>query len=74
MPNKQQEFYSQLRQETETKVQTHNEFAAQIKTLETRTRDAITALKADQKFLAKQIKANNKMLASQDIEPVKFDG
>lgn len=30
MPSKQQEFYAQLRQETEIKVQTYHEFEEQI--------------------------------------------
>ena len=58
----QQEFYDQLRGETETKVASYQSFAKQLK----ETKDTM-------KFLAKQIEANNQMLTLQGLEPVKFE-
>ncbi len=60
MPN--EEFYKELRQETETKVDAYKGFAKQLQ----ETKDAM-------KFLAKQIGANNQMLNMQELEPVKFE-
>ena len=58
----QQEFYNQLRGETETKVASYQTFAKQLQ----EARDTM-------KFLAKQIEANNQMLTLQGLEPVKFE-
>lgn len=73
MPNKQEEFYAEIRQETETKVATYTEFKAQIAQLKFKTDKAIEAYKNDMKFLAKQIEANNQMLQLQGLDVVKFD-
>lgn len=73
MPNKQEEFYAQIKQETEAKVQTYREFMKQIEQLKSHTDKSINALKTDMKFLAKQIEANNQMLHLQGLEPVKFE-
>ena len=73
MPSKQQEFYAQLRQETEAKVQTHKDFQEQIDRLTKTMKQSIDALKTDMKFIAKQIDANNQMLNMQGSEPVKFE-
>ncbi|MDD4876428.1 MAG: hypothetical protein PHQ86_04770 [Dehalococcoidales bacterium] len=73
MPIKQQEFYAQLRQETEQKIQTYSEFQEQIDKTKKHADDAITALKTDMKFLAKQIEANNQMLQLQGLDTVKFE-
>ncbi len=62
MSEKQQEFYTQLRQETEVKVASYKDFEKQMQ----EAKDAM-------KFLAKQIEANNQMLQLQGLEPVKFD-
>ena len=72
MPSKQQEFYTQLRQETEGKVSTHQEFAKQIEVIKTTSAQRIKDLKDDMKFLAKQIAENNKKLKLQGQEVVKF--
>lgn len=60
MPN--DEFYAQLKEETETKVKAYKEFAKQMQ-------DAKDAMK----FLAKQIEANNQMLQLQGLDAVKFE-
>ena len=73
MPNKQQEFYAQVRQETEAKVQTYRDFQEQIDRLNKVTKQSVEALKSDMKFLSKQIDANNQMLNMQGVEPVKFE-
>ena len=73
MPSKQQEFYNTLRQETETRVQTYQEFQKQIDGIKLNSKQRIKDLQADMKFIAKQIEANNKMLAEQGQEIVKFD-
>ncbi len=65
MPSKQQEFYSQLRQETENKVLTYQEFAKQIESIKASSAQRIKDLKADMKFLAKQIDESNKKLKEQ---------
>ncbi len=62
MQTKQEEFYTQLRQVTETNVQAYTEFALQEK-----------KIKEAMKFIAKQIEANNQMLTLQGLEPVKFE-
>ncbi len=72
MASKQQEFYTQLKQETEGKVLTHQEFAKQIESLKASAAERIKALKVDMKFLAKQIAENNKKLQKQGQETVKF--
>ena len=73
MPNKQQEFYAQLKQETEAKVVVYKDFQDQIDRLNKATKQSVEALKTDMKFLSKQIDANNQMLNIQGVEPVKFD-
>jgi len=60
MPN--DEFFIQLRQETEDKVKAYKDFAKQMQ-------DAKDAMK----FLAKQIEANNQMLQLQGLDVVKFE-
>ena len=72
MPSKQQEFYTQLKQETEGKVNTHQEFAKQIEVIKASSAQRIKDLKADMKFLAKQIVENNKKLVAEGQEAVKF--
>ena len=73
MPSKQQEFYSQLKQETEARVQTHADFQKQIESIKTYSALKIKDIKADMKFIAKQIDENNKKLAEQGQEMVKFE-
>jgi len=73
MPNKQEEFYVGIRQETEQKIQTYQEFQKQIDLLKKHTKNSVDALKADMKFIAKQIEANNQMLQLQGLDVVKFD-
>ncbi|GAH33752.1 unnamed protein product [marine sediment metagenome] len=73
MPSKQQEFYAQLRQETEFKVGMYKDFQTQIESLKARTQESIKTLQIDMKFIAKQIESNNQMLNMQGVEPVKFD-
>jgi hypothetical protein len=72
MPSEQQEFYTQLRTETEARVQTYQEFQKQIDTIKSTSAQRIKDLKDDMKFIAKQIDENNKLLASQGQEVVKF--
>lgn len=73
MPSKQQEFYDQLRQETETKVQTYREFQEQVEQIKASSAKKIDALKVDMKFISRQIESNNQMLGIQGLETVKFD-
>ena len=60
MPN--EEFYNELRKETEGKIKAYKQFSE----------DAEEAKKS-MKFLAKQIEANNQMLQLQGLDIVKFD-
>jgi len=60
MPN--DEFYAQLKQETEGKIKAYKQFSE----------DAEEAKKS-MKFLAKQIEANNQMLQLQGLDIVKFE-
>ena len=73
MPSKQEEFYAQLRQETEAKVQTYQDFKEQIKQVKAITQETIRTLQVDMKFIAKQIDSINQMLNIQGLEPVRFD-
>lgn len=73
MPNKKEEFYAQIRQETESKVIVYKDFQEQIDRLNKATKQSLESLKTDMKFVAKQIEANNQMLNLQGLEPVKFD-
>ncbi len=72
MPSKQQEFYNQLRQETETRVQTYPEFHKQIHDIKLSSKKRIKDLLDDMKFIRKQIDTNNKLLKEQGQEIVKF--
>ena len=73
MPSKQQEFYQQLKQEAESKVNTYQEFAKQIDSIKTSSADRIKALKNDMKFLTKQIDETNKKLRAQGQEIINFN-
>lgn len=57
-----QEFFQQLRAETEVKVKAYKE-----------AQEGIATLKNMMKLYAKAIEANNQMLALQKLEPVKFE-
>jgi hypothetical protein len=69
----QQEFYNQLRQETESKVQTYKDFQTQIEKIKADTKERIEKLKADIKVIAKQIEVNNNILKDRGQEIVKFE-
>lgn len=73
MINKQEEFYNQIRLETEVKIKTYKEFQEQISRLKALTEDSISKLKTDMKFIVKQIESNNQMLSIQGFDPVEFD-
>ncbi len=74
MPSKQQEFYTQLRQETEARVQTYLEFQKQIESIKDNAKQRIKDLQNDMKFIRKQIEANNELLKAQGQEIVNFGG
>jgi capsule polysaccharide export protein KpsE/RkpR len=69
---KQSDFYTQLKQETETKVVTYKDFSQQILSLNQSTAQKINTLKADMKFISKQIADNNKKLKAQGQPTVEF--
>ena len=72
MPSKQQEFYNQLKAETEAKAKTYAEFAEQITRIKADSKERIKKLQFDMKFIAKQIETNNALLKKQGQEIVNF--
>lgn len=73
MTSKQQgEFYTELKQETETKVKRYQDFGKQIDRIKDTSARDIAKLKDDMKFIARQIKANNTQLKTQGQDIVEF--
>ena len=72
MSTKQSEFYTELKQETEKKIQTYKDFQCQIVSIQTSSKQKIKALQADMKAIAKQVTSNNKILKERGQEAVSF--
>ena len=72
MPNEQQDFYTQLKEETERKVQIHQEFQNRIDDIKSISATQIKNLQIDMKAIAKQIKSNNQLLKERGQEIVRF--
>lgn len=68
----QKDTYARVKLETESDVQTYKEFGKQIEKEKVDSKEKITKLTKDMKFLASRIKDNNQFLKEHRLDVVEF--